>query len=599
MHPIYRFENLKTLSKPHQLRRSMNYSRDEFKSVKIPRQAQLELWPRLWPWVHFIHRFFEYLAKLPECFTFDISEILFLDGFIQLLNRFLTTDAKDIDIMSLIWSTEGFLPLLFRAWDLSLADLENGESTFATRCMLILPREVTPAQCEEVFDAAGGSLDHLADYLERHLRTTMRLSFPARSPTAESLLYQPMMIQTCTFVRDIDDSLRATQDTNRSPLIDTLATRGAVKHIAKAFCAMAETKDKEDLPDDLFLELLHFLGQALLMNPKHASGALHNLLTGIINCGYGDLTDALFGGLDWMLYTVLPSVMIDMRILQVLLEAVADAEVTQRASTEVFRRCRIFAAWSEFIDIVKEACQTLTLFRERERLQQVCDNVPCGRMGPKSRFRKCSGCSARVYCCEDCQRADWKRGGHRDACVTARDTRLAHRQVFSKRQLSFFRFLLTQHYSNPVSKSLRFCVHFRTAVAEYNDGPDSPQINIFQFLGGPPSLSKTIKMRPLAYMRSRIMQHDPTLDEWADRARRSNGRIAIHVLGMAVGQTERWVVLPLRMNMSFPSDAARRLVRVLPGAADLTDADVEKELGQTAKRMFEALRVPDKFRATY
>ncbi|KAJ7055214.1 hypothetical protein C8F01DRAFT_463094 [Mycena amicta] len=377
--------------------RPMTYSREDFKSVKIPQQAQLELWPRLWPWVHFIHGFFEYLAKLRECFTFDISEILFLNGFIQLLNRFLTAGAKDI--MPLIWSTDGFLPLLFRAWELAEAVPEHVAENFPTLCAILLPRNFTPTQCEEAFKAAGGSLDHLADLLYRHLRQTLRKAFPVPSFTGDLTRYLPVVFQTCSFVTSVDDCLSTglTQDTDRWPLVDSFATRGGIKLIANAFSVMTENNVKEkDLPSEIMIEQLHLLGRALLMNPKHARGALQNgLLMGIINCGLVDISAQLRAVLDWILQVVLPTSMVDVRLFDVFVKAVDAAEARQRASTHIFQTSPIFAAWTEFKVLLDGGREIHALFRQRLTLPRACDNVQCGKIAPKTRFRQCSGCSAR------------------------------------------------------------------------------------------------------------------------------------------------------------------------------------------------------------
>jgi hypothetical protein len=48
----------------------------------------------------------------------------------------------------------------------------------------------------------------------------------------------------------------------------------------------------------------------------------------------------------------------------------------------------------------------------------VCDR--CGKTAEQAGVRSlkvCSGCHIAFYCCDACAKADWRRGGHKDACL--------------------------------------------------------------------------------------------------------------------------------------------------------------------------------------
>lgn len=52
-----------------------------------------------------------------------------------------------------------------------------------------------------------------------------------------------------------------------------------------------------------------------------------------------------------------------------------------------------------------------------------CANLRCPSLGagcPGPQGKKCSVCKMPRYCCEQCQREDWKEGGHRRACKLLR-----------------------------------------------------------------------------------------------------------------------------------------------------------------------------------
>ena len=72
-------------------------------------------------------------------------------------------------------------------------------------------------------------------------------------------------------------------------------------------------------------------------------------------------------------------------------------------------------------DILQTSPLTITVDTSHARTRRKltarrCD--VCRRQGPlaEERFPLCDGCGARRYCGQDCQRADWIEGRHRDAC---------------------------------------------------------------------------------------------------------------------------------------------------------------------------------------
>ncbi|KAJ7323516.1 hypothetical protein DFH08DRAFT_887349 [Mycena albidolilacea] len=54
---------------------------------------------------------------------------------------------------------------------------------------------------------------------------------------------------------------------------------------------------------------------------------------------------------------------------------------------------------------------------------KACDNLKCGKINKKDKFRSCSACHSTSYCSEKCQRVDWL-DAHRDVCNSFRNARL-------------------------------------------------------------------------------------------------------------------------------------------------------------------------------
>ncbi|KAJ7084986.1 hypothetical protein C8R44DRAFT_991828 [Mycena epipterygia] len=84
---------------------------------------------------------------------------------------------------------------------------------------------------------------------------------------------------------------------------------------------------------------------------------------------------------------------------------------------------------------------------------QACDNMKCGALLRKSRFRRCSQCSRPYYCSEQCQTVDWCEAGHRAVCESLFVSKL---DVASTRDRAFMRAFLHHIYES--SKHAFKCV---------------------------------------------------------------------------------------------------------------------------------------------
>jgi hypothetical protein len=62
-----------------------------------------------------------------------------------------------------------------------------------------------------------------------------------------------------------------------------------------------------------------------------------------------------------------------------------------------------------------------------DRVRHVCASVSCATAEKYDADRLCAGCRSVIYCCPECQRADWK--GHKPACRVATAEREASQIV--------------------------------------------------------------------------------------------------------------------------------------------------------------------------
>ncbi|KAJ7059611.1 hypothetical protein C8F01DRAFT_1145100 [Mycena amicta] len=373
-------------------------------------------------WVRFLHTYYGFLRSSEECFAVDTTERKILNDFMFFTGKaFLTTRLDDI---SPAWNTEGFLLMLFRAWELSLGYyIEKGDPNFMTHCVLLVPEEYTRAQCEEAIEGSGGSLKHLARLLTRNLVLATPL-------LVKDFKHQLLVHRTCCAISGIDAALGVpgSNKPDHWPLMRAVMASDGVRELTNIFCVLADsgktTRDIEGLWEEVVQKVVQVIGYAFFMGPEHVHPAIEaGFLVGVVDCGYGRIADSLFKRLEYLLSDLLSCMTIFLDVHDALVRAV-EGIGKQRTSTEVFRNSRIFKAWRRFEGVLSMVGKMVMLFRARQATLRVCDNVRCGRMGERETFRKCAGCNMRVYCSPECQRADWKEGRHRSGCDTARYTHI-------------------------------------------------------------------------------------------------------------------------------------------------------------------------------
>ncbi|KAJ7051280.1 hypothetical protein C8F01DRAFT_1091492, partial [Mycena amicta] len=121
--------------------------------------AHQSIWPRLWAWVEFLHRFSALV--LP-----GISQQELLLDFVGYTSRTLGYRK----CQKIAWETPGFFSILLHTWNI-LPDLPvEGQRRLVDYLDLNPPVEkVTLAYIDELVAGAGGTIDHLARMLQRQL----------------------------------------------------------------------------------------------------------------------------------------------------------------------------------------------------------------------------------------------------------------------------------------------------------------------------------------------------------------------------------------------------------------------------------------------
>ncbi|KAJ7062611.1 hypothetical protein C8F01DRAFT_1251421 [Mycena amicta] len=124
--------------------------------------------------------------------------------------------------------------------------------------------------------------------------------------------------------------------------------------------------------------------------------------------------------------------------------------VEQLSSTPGLKGWSLYdEVWVPFEELLRDRVAALWWYLSDKRVaRRMCDNLNCGKIGEKAEFKKCSGCSTFCYCSAECEREDWKAGGHKNACFSYESLRLHNQSLeLTMREKSFLHGLLGWDWS--------------------------------------------------------------------------------------------------------------------------------------------------------
>ncbi|KAJ7050369.1 hypothetical protein C8F01DRAFT_1092549 [Mycena amicta] len=367
----------------------------------------------------------------------------------------------------------------------------------------------------------------------------------------------------------------------RMMLTAALVDRGAAKLLSRMFCILAETKptiDDDALVDGLLLRLLDIMTLVMADSLVGCRILLRNdFLAGVFAYCRRKRPAQEKDELKVILVRALPQLSFFYSNLMLFQDAINTVDANAPQSS--FRDAATYSYWVKFRELLKYQLFVLHEFNLTGFLKPraACDNlsVQCGTILFKEQLRSCAGCKSRMYCSDACQREDWSSGGHRDTCVLSRRIRIAFRSDLSRKDMHYFHFLLHKLSSHDAitlehwAAHISYEQHTTTPVLQFvYGGQDSEEIGI----ATRPFVSSPHDFRAAVHP-SRL---DPLWDDWVDRARRSKGRMDLHVIHLAAGFHDRLLIIPRRSSSSFVNDNAARLFRTVPGVATAGQGGVWK-----------------------
>ncbi|KAJ7669911.1 hypothetical protein DFH06DRAFT_1320946 [Mycena polygramma] len=392
--------------------------------LPIPPAAVADLWPRFWPWVQFQFLFHTDIAR------FDIelpSEEEFCVGVIIFTGCISPHEPTE----QLIVSTPGFQAFVVRTWKILLHTGKDNQAARAegfTNVFLLL----TPTCFDEIIAGAGGTVEDLAALVIAQVAVAMvdgddTLSDDQLSPLNNIL----------NFVVDFGESGTPLERPLCSALIDA-GFLGTATDIARTFSQITIPLGKEVLRICLVLlcnMLLTTCGYRKLRDAIQSG-----LLPAVLRCAQRNISLDINRRLLCLLSDILPAATVNCNVL-------ADMGTAYMALEDAIYEDgfhpKVWTAWTAFSELLMERMDVLRDFDTRAAVSlKACDNMQCRIIREKTQLMRCTGCRDLLYCSRECQRLDWREGGHRDQCVVHRRQRIEIELVATPRERAFMRALL-------------------------------------------------------------------------------------------------------------------------------------------------------------
>ncbi|KAJ7655827.1 hypothetical protein DFH06DRAFT_1473988 [Mycena polygramma] len=401
-----------------------------------------DLWPRVWAWIVFLHAY-------RDCFPDDLGEP---DVCLDLL-VFYNCFGSDAATRVLISQTEGVRALVVDAWAF-LLNTEERESHwgFSELCRalrdgigIVRFNPIYPTQVAEIVDGADGPLG-LASLVVKTLRALLLVAGETPTVVVEE--------KNLAFLQDVLSFLDYLPPHDAVP--EALASAGiSISLTAAAIgCIYGTHTSAPSATRNVVLKslelLVRFISCPRAMQESIATGLLYAIIY-IAMCP--SIEDAHEQMLKRLLTRTLPGSTLYRSILASMEVQLLRYEPT--TNTSDFQNSWLYDEWQSFATLAHERIAFMNeLDSKKDAVAfRACDNMECGLIQERKKFKRCSACEAVYYCSLECRKVDWRHGGHRDTCQSIRAFALK-KDGLVPRDRAFLRALLhkdmtDRHQPNP------------------------------------------------------------------------------------------------------------------------------------------------------
>ncbi|KAJ7433287.1 hypothetical protein B0H11DRAFT_2122338 [Mycena galericulata] len=496
---------------------------------RLPAPASVDLWERAWPWIEFLGTHRDTLPHIPV--LSQVNPLSLVDALVR----------DNQDTAALVRATPGFLIYSFRAWALCFdqARLTPITPAFEIFCTFIqdFPLTITDERdFAEAIEGSGGNRILLARLCVNHVKCVAKSNVITGG--VSSMQSVIMLLQRRC---EVDESFRKI-------LID----EGVVTALTSAACRFSVAFAAHDQYFNLSWAVRYYLNAPF--GHDTATEALRaGLLRAVLTWGrMSPPKPQALQQLEFIL-EILSGALVYLSTLAQFRTAVTELGIPIDGHT--FQGFPISDTWEAFWSLLQSrwALMETHLKREKAAAKAVCHNVACSLIATKSDLKRCSGCSECRYCSKECQKMDWRHGGHRQTCEKSND--------IGKRDGSFLLALLDDDYSKmKPSILMKEVVYMRSS-------PDTDSYVLFDYCTPYSACAVSVEDVNSFKLDGEVWRRQ------TKRARESGGRVQIHVMRLADGGCDAIWVFPL-----YSASAERREgVQALAVQTPLSDENEQRQ----------------------
>ncbi|KAK7045136.1 hypothetical protein R3P38DRAFT_2882724 [Favolaschia claudopus] len=511
--------------------------------ARIPKFAFLQLWQRSWPWIEFVYTF---RHVLPNGRWLENGVCI---NFISLFHRIMVdkqihrTPALRIAVLARTWA------ILVGNLEISLLRRDEEPSIFMLDAVflsfgdVLLPETMDwlPEYSTHFLDAIGGNVE-----FSRILHTHM-----------ECFRAGPQDVSAVRFLGIVLGLVMKVDDKNFR-VLHSGPPNAVVIGLTRVLCAMRNSTVKDVVyAQDTCARLLRISLDIGSGHDNTVKALDAGLMLGMIAYACNEQAQAM-GAIEFVGSTfkdLLLPFTAHYAVLKALIPPFLDAEVKSLVASERFQKSGVWEDFRALVAVWSVRVESYRRYRSPEHVTfTACDNSVCGKIAPKTEFKRCAGCEESYYCSEGCQKQHWQHGGHRRSCQVQCILRLRDGFPLPKRGITFLRLILQEWYESQKSKILLAQVGFLRHWYSPSSIQDTDILTVIDFTKMPPSLViNTVDQAVSDDALSREHFRDFTL-----RAKRSKGRMQLFMLMVSAkpGKTSTYM-FPLRSSDSRLYDGVR------------------------------------------
>ncbi|KAF7308143.1 hypothetical protein HMN09_00661900 [Mycena chlorophos] len=425
----------------------MPFIQEHFNHFRLPPEAANEIYGRIWQWAMFLDDFETHISFgdalkiwVPPALEFLPMEPLlrFRLGFTQITHDLCRVPQYASVAQTQIHTSPRIFTVITRAWD-ELLHREAAVGNFRSAdevaygihaaAFLLFSNALSEltegsAHIQALILGAGGTWDHLAEFLVRHLKQ----SLPGPGDTANHTHFERVH-SVLVFI------IHTTSNFTQQPesFYDTMARCGLIPTLTTASLRLPGMRDSPNCREP---DLVSFLLTMIWTDTRTDLRLVEALRSGLLPAMLAASPDAK-PDIQKALVELIPQHCAYRSVVLALRDALALIPKNEQPS--MFRRLQLAKEWEFCENRIRTNLRYVELFDQKDvnwTPTRACDNTACEivTMGPA--LKRCGGCHYTRYCSRNCQKADWRRG-HRKECSIIRSAMQADRQILTLRDRRF------------------------------------------------------------------------------------------------------------------------------------------------------------------